>query len=710
MNYYEEEQPIKRSLWRQFARWFAGKWRYYRGWKWLIFIGMLVTLLALSYLVFLAKTTSVSTLQEALKATTVVYDVYDQEAGELRSQKGNYVPLDQISMEMRETLVATEDKRFYQHSGFDIQGIGRAFVRLLINRGSTEGGGGSTLTQQLVKNAFLSSDQTLERKLKELFLSLEMEKQYNKEQILEMYLNHAYFGNGVWGIEDAAQKYFGHSASSLNWHESMVLTGLLKGPTIYNPINEYANAIERRNVVADIVAKEGLISQEEAENIKLSPIELYDNFVAVQRYTYPFYFDAVINEAVRLTNIPDEDLQSKGYRIYTNLDQGYQTAIDDSYDNPWIFSDDGTGQPLVQSASVVLNPTTGGIAAVYGGRGDYTIRGFNRATDMKRSPGSTIKPLAVYVPALETGMDSHSLVPDIVRGYGSDNYTPENYDRQTAPEGEVELYYALAQSKNTSAVHLMDRLGIQKSVQKLKQFGIEVPAQDQSLTLALGAFSEGVSPLQLANAYSAFANRGVRQESFFIRRIEDATGKVVYRNEKPAKYMVMTPNVAAEMTSMMLDTYGGYGTGYGAGPDYGLIAGKTGSTEVGDGNMATRDKWMVGYTPDFVVVSWVGLDETGAVSLDELMPSGMGQLFNLQTTGLMGASAQTPFKVTMASQTPAGTQFDVGEFNEQLNQVVEEGSIWLEENADTLWDKVQHKANEIWQQTQSWFQSLEWPF
>ena len=172
----------------------------------------------------------------------------------------------------------------------------------------------------------------------------------------------------------------------------------------------------------------------------------------------------------------------------------------------------------------------------------------------------------------------------------------------------------------------------------------------------------------------------------------------------------MTPNVAAEMTSMMLDTYGGYGTGYGAGPDFGQIAGKTGSTEVAEGNMATRDKWMVGYTPDFVVVSWVGLDESGDVSLDELMPSGMTQLFNIQTTNLMSASPQTAFNVTMASQTPAGTVFDAPNWTNQFEQAVDQGTQWVEQNSGNFFEQVGRKAGELWQQTQEWFQSIEWPF
>lgn len=680
-------------------------WRYYRGWKWLIFIGMTLSLILSSYLVLIAKTTSVDTLQEALMSHTTVLDINDEVAGTLRDQKGSYVSLENISTPMREVVVNTEDKRFYQHVGFDPIGMGRAFVRLIINRNTT-GGGGSSITQQLVKNAFLTLDQTFNRKLKEFFLALEVEKKYTKDQILEMYLNHAYFGNGVWGIEDASMRYFGHSAATLDYNESMVLTGILKGPNIFNPIDDYEAAIDRRNVIADLMYKEGILSQSDVENIKVSSIVLNDAYYDTVSHEYPFYFDATISEAVAKAKIPEDVLVSSGYKIYTYLNTDYQNAIDSSYTNDWIFGDDGI-EPTVQSASVVVDPKTGGVMAVYGGRGEYTYRGFNRATDMYRSPGSTIKPLAVYVSALERGYTIHSMVPDVVKGYGSDNYAPENYDRQVSDTGEVELYYALAQSKNTSAVYLMDQFKIDTAVNKLAQFGIKVEEEDKSLTLALGAMKNGVSPQQLASAYSAFSNDGVRLESNFIRRIEDPSGKVVYNNENPTKYKVMTANVSADMTSMMLDTYGGYGTAYGAGPDYGLIAGKTGSTEVSEGNMQTRDKWMVGYTPDFTIVTWVGLDNVGDGNLDELMPTGMGSLFNIQTTNLMLSSPQTPFNVQMASQMEADSNFiDEDIFGDGFK-------AWLEGAGETLnnvIDRLGNEASELWQSASEWLETVELPF
>lgn len=704
--------PHEASRWKKIWQGFKNLWVYYRGWKMLIFIGMSLGLLLSTYLVVIAKTTNVGTLQEGLMNQTTVYDVYDEKAGTLWAQKGTYVTLDQISPQMRETLVNTEDKRFYEHNGFDTIGIGRALISLVFNR-NLAGGGGSTITQQLTKNAFLTLDQTFERKLKELFLALEVEKHYTKDEILEMYLNNSYFGNGVWGVEDATMKYFGHSASSLDWNESMVLTATLNGPSIFNPIDDYELAVERRNAIAEYLSGEGVISQDDSTNIQNSPIYLYDAYyTSEQGHEYPSYFDAVINEAVSLTSIPESDLLSKGYQIYTNLEPSAQQMLIASYEgNSWIFGDDGTGTPLVQSASVVVDPDNGGVMAVYGGRGDYVYRGFNRATDMYRAPGSTIKPLAVYVSALESGYNIHSMVEDVVKGYGSENYAPENYDLHTDPEGEVELYYALAQSKNTSAVYLMNELGINRSIQKLKQFGINITEGDQKLNLALGGLELGVTPLQLASAYATFANEGVRIESYFIRRIEDPTGRVVYNNEKPARHMVMTKNIAADMTSMMLDSYSGYGTGYGAGPDWGQIAGKTGSTEVSEGNMNTRDKWMVGYTPDFTLVTWVGLDEEGEISLDDLMPSGMGALFNIQTTNLMSISEQTPFNVTYASQmTDTTNHLPMTNWSDDWQEKFSENWIAVQEKAGEVWQATKDVTRDFMEDASQWLDTVDLPF
>lgn len=691
---------MKSFMQTKYMQAFKELWTYYRGWKWLIFLGLLVSFLLSSYLVLLAKTTSVETLKDALQSHTTIYSQDDVEVGNLNAGKGTYVSLDQISSYMQETVVNTEDKRFYSHNGFDAQGIGRALVRLVLNR-NTSGGGGSTLTQQLAKNAFLSQDQTLQRKLKELFLALEIEKVYEKSQILEMYLNHAYFGNGVWGVEDASWKYFGHSSAELNWNESMVLTGILKGPNIFNPIDDYDAAIERRNVINDLLLKEGIVSQENHQVVFTSDIPLYDNYYGQDNYTYPHYFDAVINEAIAKTKIPEADLIGKGYKIYTHLNPAYQESLNQSYQAGGIFPESDSEQPLVQSASVVMNPENGGVQAVYGGRGEYTYRGFNRATDMRRSPGSTIKPLAVYVPALENGYNMHSVVPDKVKSYNG--YAPENYDRQTDPSGEVQLYYALAQSKNTSAVHLMDEIGIDKSIEKLKQFGIPLQAEDKSLTLALGALYKGVNLMEMANAYTAFANDGIRYQGSFIRRIEDASGKEVYNNERPAKYMVMTKNVAKDMTSMMLDTFGGQGTGYGAGPNAGMIAGKTGSTEIDENNMDARDKWMIGYTPDFVIATWVGMDEVGDTAYD----SRIGTLFNIQTSALMANSPQTPFDVTHASNMEADHNQVSSvpwedEWGPLLDQAYQESSRVLSE----VWDQAKNYGQEAWEAAQDLWQQV----
>ena len=261
-------------------------------------------------------------------------------------------------------VTSTEDQRFYGHRGYDLIGIGRAALGFITSGGIT--GGGSTITQQLAKNAYLSSDQTVMRKLRELFLAIEIEKHYSKEDILEMYLNNSYFGNGVWGVEDASHKYFGKTASEVTLSEAATIAAMLKAPSNYNPIDHYDRAIERRNVVLSLMADTNAISEQEAEATQQTDLAVSDGYIDEDGYRYPYYFDAVINEAVYQYDIPEEDLLNNGYTIYTNLDQAYQKQMDAAYANDYLFQNASDGT-LVQSASIAINPKNGGINAVVGG-------------------------------------------------------------------------------------------------------------------------------------------------------------------------------------------------------------------------------------------------------------------------------------------------------------------------------------------------------
>lgn len=648
-----QNKPIKEILkagWVRFNGNRKNLWRKYRINKFIVLFLLIGTLISSTYLVFLAKTANVENLKAGLEQTTVIYDRYGNEAGELYSQKGTFVSIDQVSPNIQTAVVSTEDKRFYTHTGVDPIGIGRAAVGFVLNGGNIVGGG-STLTQQLAKNAYLTLDQTLTRKAKELFLAFEIENKYTKDEILEMYLNNAYFGSGVWGVEDASQKYFGKAASEVSLSEAAVLAGILKSPSYYNPIDNMEASTDRRNTVLQLLADNGFIDQATADAAIAEDIIVVDGYYADSGYNYPYYFDAVINEAINTYGLDEEDLLNRGYKIYTGLDQDYQNQMSNAYANAYLpAAEDGT---LLQSASVALEPTTGDVLAVVGGTDYEGFRTYNRATQMTMAPGSTIKPLSVYTPALEAGyavdaavMDDDSLT------YGDDDYAVWNYD-QVSLYDTLPMYQALAESKNTAAVWLLDKLGIQKGISKLEDFGIPIGEADENLgAIALGGMSTGVSPVQLASAYTTFVNEGVRTKARFITKIVDATGAVIVDNTKPKTNRVTTAAVAEEMTSMLMGVYAEGGTGASAQPTNGmLIAGKTGTTELDRETGYIKSQWMVGYTPDIVVATWLGYDETNETHNLNNAGKTMANLYSAEMGSLLSISPQTEFAVAAAEDT-----------------------------------------------------------
>ena len=432
----------------QFHRWRKRIWKKYHINKVILLLGLIVVLITSIYLFILAKQANVETLKSGLSQSTVIYDKKNEEAGTLYAQKGTYVELQAISPHIQDAVISTEDRNFYQHHGFDIKGIARAAVRMVLS-GGTSGGGGSTITQQLAKNAYLTLDQTFDRKAKELFLAIEIEKKYSKEEILTMYLNNAYFGNGVWGVQDASRKYFGVDASQVTISEAATLAGMLKGPGIYNPIDHPENANNRKNTVLSVMEENGKLTKEQYQAESQTDIsqylnDTYDN--SESGYRYPYYFDAVIDEAVKEYGLDEADVMNKGYKIYTALDQDYQKQLEATYQNNAIFPANAADGAMVQSASVALDPQSGGVEALVGRRGEHVFRGFSFATQMERSPGSTIKPLSVYAPALEAGYTPSSVLRDEPQSY----YDAHNFDGTY--QGSVPMYQAVANSLNLPAV------------------------------------------------------------------------------------------------------------------------------------------------------------------------------------------------------------------------------------------------------------------
>lgn len=681
-------------------------WRRYQLTKILLILVGLVVLLVGGYLFYLAKTANVGDLQDALKATTVIYDKDGNEAGTLSGQKGTYVELDAISDNLEQAVIATEDRTFYENSGINYK---RTLLALLTLGRS---GGGSTITQQLAKNAFLTQEQTVSRKAREYFLALEITKKYSKNEILTMYLNNAYFGNGVWGVQDASQKYFGLNASDLSVEQSAIIAGMLKGPEIYNPYYSIENATNRRNTVLQAMVDAKTIDQATADAASQVDIsnELADTYAGKQQnYSYPSYFDAVIAEAIDRYGLKESDIINNGYRIYTEMDQNSQASMQVVYNDESMFPVSPYDGSSAQSASVALDPATGGVRALVGrvnSSENASFRSFNFATQSQRSPGSTIKPLVAYTPALAAGWEIDRELDNHTETYG--DYTLHNYDYSTSDT--IPMYQALAMSYNLPVASIVNTLGLDKAFQYGSEFGLEMDNVERVLGVSIGS---GVStnPLQMAQAYSTFANGGVMQDAHLITKIETASGKVLATHKSSSK-RVIDKSVADKMTSMMLGTFT---NGTGANADvYGYnIAGKTGTTETSFNADLTNDQWIIGYTPDLVITQWVGFEKTDETHYIDTSNSWMAPVvFQTVASSILPNTAGTAFTVENAYVTNGiiTTQEETSEpavtiNQEELNDLADQTKELLDQTKQQIQEaKIPERAKTLWDSLQSFFE------
>jgi len=661
-------------------------WKRFQITRWIILVVMIVILVLSGYWTYKAKTSNVSDLQSSLQTKTTIIDKDGDDAGQLYASKGTYVSYGKISKNIQNAVISTEDRTFWTNPGFSIKGYIRAALGYIIHHGIT--GGGSTLTQQLAKNSLLTQKQTLARKGEELFLSIEINRVYSKKQILTMYLNNAYFGNGVWGVQDASEKYFGKNASELNPAEGAVLAAILKAPNYYNPIDSMKNSLARRNLVLGLMVDNNKLSASQANYYKNTSINLNDNYEVSSSYKYPYFFDAVIAEAVDKYGLKEDDILNKGYKIYTTLDQEMQTSMQKTFDNNYLFPANAADGTKVQGASVAVDPKSGGVLAVIGGRGDHTFRGWNRATQLARQPGSTIKPLAVYTPAIENGYSYDSKLPNQITSFGKNKYSPTNADGIYSDT--IPMYKALYQSENVPAVALLDKIGVKKGVASVENFGIKVHKSDQNLALALGGLEYGVSPLQMARAYTAFANEGKLASTHFITKIVDSTGTVVVDNSNSSTKQIISKSTAKEMTSMMLGVYN-EGTGKYAKPSGYQIAGKTGSTEVPQswGYAGTKDQWMIGYTPDVVVASWMGFDKSDQNHfLTSANENGMSTLFKNEMSNILPETKQTSFGVKDATTLANAT--DTDDDDNDISKSIQDGVNNIKNKATEWYNDIKN--------------------
>ncbi|MBE0450930.1 MAG: PBP1A family penicillin-binding protein [Clostridia bacterium] len=567
--------------------------------------GVLTGIVMIVLLVFTVSAFSldISVLENPLPKPLIIYDKNDAVISERSTVKFAAVPIETIPEVFIEAITSVEDKRFYDHSGVDIRGIIRSLWRNTKAGGIVEGG--STITQQLAKNLFLTKEQTYTRKFKEAITALRIESKYSKDEILELYLNQIYFGEGVWGIQNAAQMYFGKDIESVTLEEAALLAALPKAPTIYSPYANYDKAKERRDLILKLLFNAGSIDEQKYNQAIATDIVLRTKDLIEASGSYPSYIDHVIDEAINTLGINEEVVLIGGLNIYTTLDPVVQNAIETTYANDALFPESSADE-LIQSGAIVIDPSTGAIRGLIGYRGQYYYRGYNRATELVRQPGSSIKPLAVYGPALENGYNKNSELIDEETNFNG--YVPNNYDRTY--HGKVTLYQALINSYNIPAVAVLYDIGIDKGIAFLKAVGIPVDKNDHNLSLALGGMTNGVSPLEMAQAFSVFPNAGVMNTAHSIRKITTNDGDLLAKGITES-VTVTTPEVAYGMTDMLMGVIN-EGTGKGAAIGR-PVAGKTGTTElpaidIFEGLSGSRDAWFVGYTPELVTAVWVGYD------------------------------------------------------------------------------------------------------
>ncbi|MFS0824293.1 transglycosylase domain-containing protein [Bacillus sp. 1P02SD] len=506
------------------------------------------------------------------------------------------VPIRDIPEYVQQAFIAVEDTRFYKHHGIDVQAIGRAIYKDIVAGGKVEGG--STITQQLAKNVFLTNEKTFLRKTKELIISINLEEEYSKQELLEMYLNQIYFGHGAYGIQSASKFYFNKNVSDLTVEEGALLAAIPKAPTTYSPILNPEKSKQRRDLVINLMEKKGFLQPEEAVRTQGKTVAL-DIHEVERDPSLLTYIDMVFEEAETRFNLSNEELLRGGYTITVPLHLEIQKTAYELFKDQKNFPgvDD-----QAEGAFVLLDNDTGGVLASIGGR-NYVSRGINRVL-VKRQPGSTIKPLAVYGPALEEDeFDPYSMLVDKKLSYGE--YEPSNISG--IYKGKISMYDALIESANAPAVWMLDRLGIDTAKKYLTKAGITIP--DQGLSIALGGLKEGISPLAMAKAYRAFAREGKVIEPHVISKIENRDGKVI--GEASTHETEAFSKQTAWYMTRMLEGVVDNGTAR-VGSYSGALAGKTGTTNLPGVENGIKDAWFVGFTPSVVGAIWMGYDSTDA--------------------------------------------------------------------------------------------------
>lgn len=536
------------------------------------------------------------------------------------------VSLAQIPRKVRNAFVAVEDRRFYRtgNDGIDLRGIARAAVNDLRGQPTQ---GASTIAEQLVKMLYLHDNGSIVYKLKEIWLGLEVAQRYSKNDILSQYLNLVYLGQGAYGVQAAALTYFGVPVARVDLPQAALLAGLTQAPSAYDPRVDPGAARTRRNTVLALMAKQGYITAEQADAAEAAPLELSSAPAAVaggRAHPAAWFVDAVVRQLEQTDHLTAQQVAGGGLRIHTTFDPKVQAAADHA-----VAALNGAGgawdpgaSPVLQAAEVVLDPQTGDVLAIVGGRQHTGAMAFDRALQAERQPGSAIKPLAVYTPALLSGLTPGTVVDDSLQTYGSGRYAYTPVNDNGLYYGLTTLTEALRRSVNTVAVKVLHHIGVETGLQNAQRMGLPLTQRDDHLSLALGGTADCCTPLDMADAYATLANGGYHVAPRLITRVVGPDGTALVNNPVQRR-RVLPANVAYVMTKMLetvdepqpnqgWDVLSGrfdsnWGTGYDATVHDNVpgwpTAGKTGTTN------SNEDAWYVGYTAKLAAAVWVGYDQ-----------------------------------------------------------------------------------------------------
>ena len=545
----------------------------------------------------------VSPIPEIYSANTLTLLDNEGEAFFKGNESKEWVSLDEISNYVVVATINTEDKSFYKHHGFDIKRIIKAGYVNIINHSTVQGA--STITQQYAKNLFLDFEKTWKRKWDEMWYTIKIEANYSKDQILEGYLNTINYGHGRYGIENASKFYFNKSAKELDLAEAAMLCGIPKAPSNYSPFINLEAAKERQNLILNTLVKNGVISEKEKEEAYNEDLVFSGTQEKKELSTLMYYQDAVIKELETIDSIPLSYSDSKGLRIYTNLDMEMQKKLEDIVDETVTIPD-------IEISSVLMNPNTGGIVALIGGR-DYNKSSYNRVTDSVRQVGSTMKPYLYYA-ALENGFTSSSAFTSEATTFtfsDQSSYSPRNYN-ETYGNKPISMGTAIAYSENIYAVKTHLFLGSEALINVARRVGITAKLEDIP-SLPLG--TKEISILEMAAGYSAFANLGYKVEPHLIEKIVDAKGNVLYQATN-SKELVLNSSLVFILNNLLTATYDSdyidynYPTAINLAPKlthkYALKSGTTSS-----------DNWYIGFNSDVVCAVWAGYDDNRELKTSE---------------------------------------------------------------------------------------------